>query len=141
MAMGVMANNSLAIETHTTTPMVETFGLRVIGSNVDVNQQMNFSISANGTLNISISHGTYPSIKTTGIGNAEKSSQNLYQYQAQSFMFTHGLRYIPMLTIASPAAAAEQAYTSYNFQQASNKLNASYKLLNKATFGGFNAGN
>ena len=109
--------------------------------NVDVNQQMNFSISANGALNITISHGTYPSIKMTGIGNAEKSSQNLYQYQAQSFMFTHGTRYIPMLTFASPAAAVEQAYTSYRFQQTSNKLNAGYRLLNKAIFGGFNAGN
>ena len=139
-ANGIMHNNRLNIETHTTTPDIETFGLNVMGSNVDVNQQMSISISANGSLNVNISHGTYPSVTMTGKGNGQKSSMMLYQYQAQSFMFTHGTRYIPMLFFVSKIGAIEQSYRSYQFQKSSNILNAGFRKTNKAKFGGFNAG-
>jgi hypothetical protein len=114
--------------------------LRLSGSNVDVNQKMNISISANGALNVSISHGTYPSVMMTGKGNGQKSSMMLYQYQAQSFMLTHGTRYIPILTFVTSIGALEQGYRSYQFQKNSNALNAGFGRTNKAKFGGFNAG-
>ncbi len=140
-ASGTLKNSSLNLETHTTTPSVETMGLKAIGRNVDVNQSININIANNGSLNVSIAHGTYPSVTMTGKGSGEKSVSTLYQYQAQSFMYTHGTRYIPMLIAAHQyAAAIEQSYRSYQFQKNSNSLNAAFKKQNVAKFRGFNAG-
>jgi RHS repeat-associated protein len=78
--------DQLDVQTHVTTPPIETFGLKVIGRNVDVNQEILVGLQKN-KLTIGIEHGTYPSVKMTLNG------MDWYNYQQQSFIQSHASRF------------------------------------------------
>tara|TARA_B100000674_G_scaffold238616_1_gene196111 strand:- start:1364 stop:4846 length:3483 start_codon:yes stop_codon:yes gene_type:complete len=142
---------SLDVETHTTTPKVETIGLKLFGSNVDVNQKINFSIDSDGKLNIDVGHGTYPSV-TMKVNSLSKDFEDkyYYQYAAQSFIHSHATN-IKMLkrlagnifirTFVDNMDHLNKALERANrYQRYSDAQNTEYRKTNKANFSGFTAG-
>src|SRR5690606_26621455 len=95
---GATSGNPLQIMAHVTTPDIETFGLKLVGSNVDVNQELSISLNG-GKLGIDIAHGTYPSVNMGIQGTAAYSSFQWYNYQQQSFIQSHATKF---WTVAAP---------------------------------------
>lgn len=115
----------LQIAAHVTTPPVETFGLRLVGSNVDVNQELNITLNK-GRLNIDITHGTYPSVKM-GIHGTNSQDFNWYQYQQQSFIQSHATRF---WTVTMPFWQYAPGFF-WRMRQRQNEAQRNYVELNK----------
>ncbi|WDF80743.1 DUF6443 domain-containing protein [Mucilaginibacter sp. KACC 22773] len=86
---------SLMIFAHVTTPPIETAGLKVIGKNVDVNQEFVISFGQKRNLNIDLMHGTYPSVSMNVAG------VNWYRYQQDSFIRSHATRFWSVTSLQS----------------------------------------
>ena len=118
----------LNIFAHVTTPPIETFGLKLIGKNVDVNQELSINLDANGLLKINMVHGTYPSVEMM-VGNS-----NWYQYQQQSFLQSHATRF---WGVSAPLWVSHPAFfirLMQREQQAINdnkSMNQNYQKTNK----------
>jgi hypothetical protein len=131
---GATNGSPLEILAHVTTPDIETNGLKLIGSNVDVNQELKFILN-NGKLNFDIAHGSYPSIGMNVVGTAPYSDHIWYSYQQQSFIQSHATKF---WTIAVPLKVlAPEFYQRMKERQAQAqsdhiRLNKLYQEKNRA---------
>jgi RHS repeat-associated protein len=138
--------SNLKLNAHVTTPDIETFGLNLIGSNVDVNQEISISLAQDGLLNIGINHGTYPSVTMNISGNRNNDILNYYRYQQHSFISSHATRFwslaAPIITlqggILGTAFLIELGIRQNRALNKFNLLNKKYKTTNKVKFGSFN---
>ncbi|MFN6943669.1 MAG: DNRLRE domain-containing protein [Cytophagaceae bacterium] len=136
---------SLNFFAHVTTPDIETFGLKLIGRNVDVNQEISFSLGNGGLLNIGINHGTYPSMSMSVYGSTDSEASNFYRYQQHSFISTHATKFwsraAPLIVRKGPAGIAFLIDLRIRQNRAlllHKSLNEEYKKTNKAKFGAYN---
>jgi hypothetical protein len=141
----------LLISAHVTTPDIETVPLKIAGRNVDVNQDISVGLGAGGRLNVSITHGSYPSLNMFVWGNNINSTSYLYRYREQSFILSHAPDYFKRMSVARL-----MLMTSPNLQSALDiyivdlhkrmdaarqrhiEDNNQYKKTNKANFKGYN---
>ena len=111
------------INQHTKVNCVEVPGLTLLyGSIVDVNQKLDLSLSnSTGKLNISIGHGTFPSLvldiaETKGIE---------YQFEEHSFVLSHGDAGL-FSNGAYQTMAGIRQNQSNNMNKANEKTNAKF---------------
>lgn len=136
--------STLSFSAHYTTPDIETMGLKLIGSNVDVNQELSISLEANGLLNIGINHGSYPSVNMTISSN--KSNISYYNYQQHSFITNHGQNFDPFIApiIITRFPVLGRAFVNGVRKRQSEalilyeKFNKRHKRYNKAKLGEIN---
>jgi hypothetical protein len=122
-------------EQHTQVNPVEEIGLKLYsgGNIVDVNVGVGVIIDANGKFNLSIQHGTYPSVRVD-LRAGKDPFGAIYDYQQSSYTFTH------VTNKFTAAATVQKANQMATYQYYHNYL--SQKFINKSwiKFLGFNAG-
>jgi hypothetical protein len=118
------------INAHITTPGIETFGLNYFGRNVDVSQDITIKLIQN-RLDVSIAHGSYPSVDMKIIGSAVLGNPNehiiYYRYQQTSFLASHA-QYYYLFNFRRVKEEVKQAEDLYQ------GLNNSYYKQNKAHY-------
>ncbi|HEX5000909.1 MAG TPA: hypothetical protein VFW78_00290 [Bacteroidia bacterium] len=73
---------------HTQVDWKEGIGMKLMfGNIVDVNQNVNYTVGANGMFSLNVGHGTFPSV-TLDITNTSKIE---YQFLEHSFILSHGI--------------------------------------------------
>ncbi len=116
-------------ESHTQVNFFEEIGLRLlVGNIVDVNQIVNYSVGANGVLDFTIGHGTYPSVML----NIENTYDIEYQFMEHSFILSHGIGMLANSMIIQGIVRQEE---SYLINRSLIKNNSSFVKFNGYTAG------
>lgn len=117
-------------EHHTEVHAIEKPGLYAISGNVvDVNQKVQVTVGSTGLLNVSIGHGTFPSVS----GYADQAQhQKIYDFRQYSFQETHGNG---MVSDALAIDGVVHQAISVNQNRRHSQTNMSY-----VKFTGFTAG-
>lgn len=122
-------------EQHTEVNDAESPGLKLYsgGNIVDVNVGVGVMIGSDGKFNLTIQHGTFPSVRVD-IKTGKNPFAPIYDYQQASFTFTH------VTNEFTAAATVQKANQMATLQYLHNYL--SQKFINQSwiKFLGFNAG-
>lgn len=122
-------------EQHTQVNDAEEPGLKLYsgGNIVDVNVGVGVTIGANGKFDLTIQHGTFPSVRVD-LQTGKNPFAAIYDYQQASYTFTH------VTNVFTAAATVQKANQMATYQYQHNYL--SQKFINQSwiKFLGFNAG-